>query len=80
MWIADKSRKSGDTYLGKSGEDFYVLCYLGSDDNGFSTGDEHWKMVATAGMKEEKSEEWKEGLIKAYKWREYSGMKIVGCR
>ncbi len=78
LWLADENRQSGDTYLGRSGKDFYVLCYLERDDNGFLGGDEHWKVVATAGMKEERIAEWKKGLMEVYERKEYGGMKAVG--
>ncbi len=80
VWIADESRKKGDTYLGKSGEDWYVLCYLGKDDQGFAEedGDGHWRGVAMAGMKEERVQKWKEELMGRYEQREYRGIEMVG--
>lgn len=79
-WIADQNRVSGDTYLGKSGEDWYVLCYLGSNDSGFASGenDGHWKVVATAGLKDEHTASWKEELEETYGRKEYTSIKKVG--
>lgn len=70
VWISDASRRAGDIYAGRSGEDEYVLYFLDSSDNGFADGGEQWRIKARAGIKNERLEAWRTGLLEKYGYTE----------
>lgn len=75
-WISDVSRKKGDTYIGQSGNDHYVLYYLGSSlqDN---IGDRQWKVKVSAELKKERLIEWNDSLLEKYGSKELFGIRFV---
>ena len=66
MWVTDPSRKEGDTYVGESGDDLFVLFWLSSDDGGYASGSGEWENTALTLMREERFKEWQEEILKKY--------------
>ena len=64
-WLTDSSRKEGDTYAGQSGEHRYVLYFLSRDDHGYAGGEDQWKTIASARLRSEAVEEWKDQLMES---------------
>lgn len=77
-WISDVSRKEGDTYIGRSGQDYYVLYFQERDDSGFSEETKNWEKNVSEGLKKQRVKEWKEKLVEKYVTKECFGIRFVG--
>lgn len=72
-WLSDPDRQEGDTWCGQSGENYYVLWFLGSED-----GEEDWDTYAQKGLQEEYLKDWNDALAEKYVSHERFWIRFVG--
>jgi hypothetical protein len=78
-WLVDFKRKAGDTYVGQSGETRYVLYFLSSNDNGYSSGkSDGWISIAKTGLTGETFAKWENDTIAKYGVTVCKGMTHAG--
>lgn len=72
-WLSDPDRQEGDTWCGQSGENYYVLWFLGSDD-----GEEDWGAYAREGLQEEYLKDWNDALAEKYVSQDRFWIRFAG--
>lgn len=74
IWLAEEERKTGDTYIGTSSNNSYVLFYLESKDDSMDGG----KETLIADLKKETIQEWEQSLLSEYIVEKEAALNQVG--
>ena len=72
-WLSDPDRQEGDTWCGQSGENYYALWFLGSDD-----GAENRDSYAREGLLEEYLRNWNHALAEKYVSHDRFWLRFAG--
>lgn len=77
-WLTDSARKAGETFVGQSGENRYVLYFLSRSDSGYGSGaGSDWITAAKTGLSADTFAAWENGLLAKYGVAALGGMQYA---